>query len=74
MGTLFRDWWRQGFAAWQSRHLGTNSGMVFLSELGSPDYAITDADGKELSDRWTEALLLQRWAREIWDEAANAQV
>jgi hypothetical protein len=48
--------------------------MVFLSELGSPDYAITDADGKELSDRWTEALLLQRWAREIWDEAANAQV
>ncbi|MGO9991207.1 MAG: sugar phosphate isomerase/epimerase family protein [Steroidobacteraceae bacterium] len=68
---LFRDWWRQGFAAWQSRHMGTNSGMVFLSELGPPDYAITDAHGKELSDRWTEALLLQRWAREIWDEAGK---
>ncbi|MEP6884427.1 MAG: sugar phosphate isomerase/epimerase [Gammaproteobacteria bacterium] len=67
---LFRDWWRRGFAAWQARHAGTDSAMVFLCELGPPDYAITDAKGRELSDRWSEALLLARWAREIWNEAA----
>jgi hypothetical protein len=69
---LFRDWWRQGFAAWQARHAGDNSAMVFLCELGPPDYAITDERGHELSDRWAEAALLARWAREIWTEATSA--
>ena len=69
---LFRDWWRQGFAAWLARHAGDNSAMVFLCELGPPDYAITDARGHELSDRWAEAALLARWAREIWSEARSA--
>lgn len=67
---LFRDWWRQGFAAWQSRHAGQSAELVFLSELGPPDYALTDAQGRELSDRWSEALLLKRWAQEIWAELA----
>src|SRR6266404_620365 len=69
---LFRDWWRQGFAAWLARHAGENSAMVFLCELGPPDYAITDARGRELSDRWTEAMLLAQWAREIWSDAVSA--
>ncbi len=64
---LFRDWWRQGFAAWRARQAGKDATLVFLCELGPPDYAITDAQGRELSDRWTEALLLARWAREIWN-------
>lgn len=63
---LFRDWWRQGFSAWLARHRGEDSAMVFLCELGPPDYAITGADGRELSDRWSEALLLAQWARESW--------
>lgn len=63
---LFRNWWRQGFAGWRSRHDGEDTAMVFLCELGPPDYAITDAQGRELSDRWAEALLLAQWAREIW--------
>jgi hypothetical protein len=66
---LFREWWRQGFAAWRRRHSGEDSTAIFLCELGPPDYAITGADGKELSDRWIEALLLARWAREIWNAA-----
>jgi hypothetical protein len=64
---LFREWWRQGFAAWRARHAGENSAMVFLCELGPPDYAITDERGRELSDRWAEAALLAQWAREIWN-------
>jgi hypothetical protein len=62
--TLFKGWWRHGFDAWKARH--TDQTCVFLCELGPPDYAITGADGRELSDRWAEALTLARWARELW--------
>jgi sugar phosphate isomerase/epimerase len=70
--SLFRGWWREGFASWRSRHRDGGSELVFLCELGPPDYALTDAHGRELSDRWGEALCLKRWAREIWDELAAA--
>ncbi len=61
----FRDWWRQGFSAWQAR-AGQGEDCIFLCELGPRDYAITDANGEELSDRWAEALALKRWARDDW--------
>ncbi len=63
---LFRRWWREGFATWLARHATDDVPLVFLCELGPPDYALTDAEGRELSDRWEEALLLARWAREAW--------
>ena len=63
---LFRGWWREGFAGWLERHPGQDSTAIFLCELGPPDYAITDAAGRELSDRWAESLLLADWARQIW--------
>ena len=66
--TLFREWWREGFAVWRARHSGDGADLVFLSELGPPDYALTNAKGEEMSDRWAEALLLGQWAREIWRE------
>lgn len=65
---LFREWWRQGFSAWCARHASQDATLVFLCELGPPDYAITGARGEELSDRWSEALTLARWARSIWSE------
>ena len=65
---LFRGWWRQGFDAWHARHAADDLPLVFLCELGPPDYAITGADGRELSDRWSEALTLAHWARELWAE------
>jgi hypothetical protein len=68
---LFRDWWRQGFTAWRERHEHDDAALVFLCELGPPDYALTGADGRELSDRWAEALLMARWAREIWREVST---
>ena len=63
---LFRRWWREGFIAWLARHAADELPLVFLCELGPPDYALTDARGQEFSDRWEEALLLARWARELW--------
>jgi hypothetical protein len=67
---LFREWWSEGFRSWRSRHHGTGDALVFLCELGPPDYALTDRGGREMSDRWEEALTLARWAREIWSSSA----
>lgn len=65
---LFCDWWRAGFASWKARS-AADATAIFLCELGPPDYALTDANGAELSDRWAEALALRDMARALWDEA-----
>lgn len=65
----FRDWWRKGFSLWRDRH-GVDAECIFLCELGPRDYAITDAGGNELSDRWEEALVLRQWVLEDWVTAA----
>jgi hypothetical protein len=62
----FVGWWREGFRLWRSR--SPNEDLVFLCELGPPNYAITDANGEELSDRWQEALELKRLACALWAE------
>jgi hypothetical protein len=67
----FRDWWRKGFSLWQDREAAAGK-CIFLCELGPRDYAITGADGNELSDRWEEALLLRRWALEDWAAARRS--
>lgn len=61
----FKAWWAQGFASWKTRH-GPDDTMIFLTELGPPEYAITGADGYELSDRWEESLMIKGWVEEIW--------
>jgi len=63
----FKSWWREGFASWIARS-GPDAELTFMSELGPPHYAITDGEGRELSDRWREAVMLKDIAREIWDE------
>jgi len=61
---LFLQWWEYGLRSFAARSPGQDA--VFLCELGPPDYAITGADGRELSDRWAEALALRDHARAIW--------
>ncbi len=62
----FLGWWREGFRLWRSRC--PDEEPIFMCELGPPNYAMTDANGHELSDRWQEALELQRLARALWAE------
>jgi hypothetical protein len=69
---LFKSWWQQGFDAWRLRHSEDSMPLVFLCELGPPDYAITDRNGMELSDRWEEAARLAQWARSIWTNSHSA--
>ena len=68
--TIFRQWWKNGFRRWRARN-DDDATLIFLCELGPPPYAITDADQRELSDRWDEALVIRNWVRDIWTELDN---
>ncbi|MGW1025946.1 sugar phosphate isomerase/epimerase family protein [Streptomyces sp. NPDC002577] len=67
----FRGWWLQAMRSWRTR-AGDAADLIFLCELGTTPYAITGADGEELSDRWHEALLLKTWAEELFAASASA--
>ena len=69
---LFRGWWAQGLRCWSERH-DDSATLVFLCELGPPPYAMTDAAGLELSDRWAEALQIRDWVRQAWTERVEAR-
>ncbi|KMK65713.1 sugar phosphate isomerase/epimerase [Puniceibacterium sp. IMCC21224] len=62
--TLFESFWAEGFADWRARN--DTGDLVFLCELGPPEYAMTGADGRELSDRWSEARTLMATAEALW--------
>ena len=47
---------------------GDEESLTFTCELGPKEYAMTGADGNELSDRWAEALLMKKRVEEIWQE------
>jgi hypothetical protein len=61
----FADWWAYGFRSWKRRN-ADDAVLNFLCELGPREYAITGADGEELSDRWQEALIIRDRVRQIW--------
>jgi hypothetical protein len=63
----FADWWAYGFRSWKRRN-PDDAVLNFLCELGPREYAITGADGEELSDRWQEALIIRERVRQIWAE------
>ncbi len=66
---LFKNWWREGFETWLADPNNQEKDCAFVCELGPPPYAITGADGFELSDRWQEALLLKETAENLWQKA-----
>ena len=64
---IFRGWWTEGMRRWRRRS-PPDATLCFLCELGPPPYAITDANGRELSDRWDEAITIRRWVEDAWAE------
>ena len=66
---LFKGWWREGFEKWQAQY--QDGDCVFLCELGPPEYAMTDKTGRELSNRWQEALTIKSWIEDIWEETSK---
>lgn len=67
---LFMDWWAYGFRSWR-RRAGADATLTFLCELGPTPYAITGADGYELSDRWQEALTMKDKVRGLWAQISS---
>lgn len=63
----FSGWWREVLRLRLAA--GTPAEVVGLVELGPPPFALTCADGAELSDRWRDALALRDRIRAVWDEA-----
>ena len=64
---LFLAWWQYGFERWRAR-APDDAVLTFLCELGPKEYAMTDRNGYELSDRWEEALMLKDLVRTMWSE------
>jgi len=64
----FKTWWKTGISQWRQRSAADEI-LIFLCELGPPPYAITDANGHELSDRWQEALTIRGWVESIWEDS-----
>ena len=67
----FLGWWRYGIEDWLARR-DTPHSLSFTCELGPPPYAITGADGHEITDRWAEALLLKELMRDVWKGCQGA--
>jgi hypothetical protein len=66
---LFLGWWEWGMRSWRAR-ARQDATLTFLCELGPPEYAMTGADGYELSDRWEEAQVLAERVRDLWHSTA----
>ena len=58
---LFGQWWIRALAAVLERRsrAADPEPVLFCTELGTTPYAITDRDGRELSDRWADTLTLR---------------
>jgi hypothetical protein len=67
---LFKGWWLEGLTSWRKRN--EQGDCIFLCELGPPEYAMTDAHGKEMSNRWEEALTIKGWIEGMWSDLENA--
>jgi hypothetical protein len=66
---LFMGWWEYGFRSWR-RRAPQDATLTFLCELGPPEYAMTDSQGYELSDRWVEAGMMKDMIRDLWRRVA----
>jgi hypothetical protein len=67
---LFASLWKRVMAAWLTTARRGDL-FPFRVELGPPNYAIRDPQGREISDRWEQQKLLGRLAERLWNEAVR---
>lgn len=67
----YRLFWAEAMRRWRER-APAGRALIFTPEPGPPPYALTDAAGRELCDRWELAIALRDLARESWELASHA--
>ena len=66
----FAALWKKVMVAWlQSASPGDI--LPFRIELGPPNYAILDPQGREISDRWAQTLVIRTLAKRLFNEAVK---
>lgn len=61
----FSGWWQRGFDIWRAKAPADGT-LSFLCELGPRPYAATNAENRDLSDRWADSLALKDIVRRLW--------
>ncbi|MBA2940838.1 sugar phosphate isomerase/epimerase [Paenibacillus sp. CGMCC 1.16610] len=61
----FAGWWREGMRYW-AQTAAEGDFFPFVCELGPASYAMVREDGKEISNRWEQALVFKKIAEELW--------
>lgn len=67
---LFLSWWEYGIRSWRKR-AGADDSLSFVCELGPQPYAIAGPDGADLSDRWSDALIIREAVEGLWGRVAR---
>jgi hypothetical protein len=66
----FAALWKKVMVAWLKRAKPGDI-LPFRIELGPPNYAILDPQGREISDRWAQTLVIRTLAERLFNEAVK---
>jgi hypothetical protein len=66
----FAALWKKTMVSWLKR-AKPGDVLPFRVELGPPGYAILDTNGREISDRWAQTLVLRALAERTFNEAVK---
>ncbi len=70
-GELAQNWvelWAEVMRRWRKR-AQPGEWFPFSTELGPPSYSILDLQGKEISDRWEQSLVMKRLMAQAWEKS-----
>jgi hypothetical protein len=62
--------WKRVMVGWL-RTARRGDVFPFRVELGPPDYAILDADGREIAERWEQQKAMRALVERLWNEAVT---
>lgn len=66
----FAALWKKVMVSWL-RRAKPGDILPFRIELGPPNYAILDPQGREISDRWAQTLVIRTLAERLFNEAVE---